>query len=454
MPYKIEVDGKLIVAGIPWRVAGMTDAGMKKKGRRAIVEADPVKLERAIAKERKAVLVAGAPTWAVKGFLTADDKKEIGKTGFKKLYALAEILANVPSLPTSGCVIFVAPLPADRSRYVMCVVANGEPMPDPKYDTVIGEDEVSDTLYTWSLDLSNDQNQAVTTIGDWASAETQMTLEEAINQSVGYGPLRTVASDGKSLRLLIMAVIIGGAGFYGYGQYKHYMAKKAAAEAAKKANPVVVYRNALTAAWSQQVWSSRERALALVKQIGDYEPVAAGFRMKPDSTIDCDVANGACKFTFARDGGTFAGFADEAAKSKRFTSISYGLNGETIEVTTQISGLPESKAPAIESLPAEDEIPVLFWTEIQLMPRDLVKGALGSGFKLYPAGVAVNEAALPLRVRTVDIKLDGPLWDADGLAPNTDLFTTGVNYKAVHVRLKAKGVSLLIEGELYVRKKS
>jgi hypothetical protein len=481
-------EGTLLVAGVEWvRTDLNAEESVKKAGTSLFGlniggNSGGGDVEKTLAKQYKAAMIAGG--LPVLGFITDEDKKDLGKLPFMaKTYALAEVFANMQELP--DCAIFVSPLPEDPNYFVLVVAVNGMPSPQGhEHDRVVPADEVGEMVESWKYNLSNDLGKDAVVFGTHPNARS-LTISEMLARAPGITPMRRVANDSKTLQVLIVAAVVVGGSYYGYQRYHAYQQKKAAEEQAKRLDPIKQYHDALAAQYPAIPWGSRTRTMALIKAALDQPLELGGFVF--DKQLICQVPTGTCVGTYKRvNGGTFTAFATEAQTYKHFTSILYSKDGKTVDVTLQFDNLPAmGPPPDMALLPKEPPTfgpdstttgPMFdFWNAIQSLPtREKLEAKLEPVGVVWPPIPGLNETAVPKLIKIKTFSLTGALWKYSEMpvyndpsrspevsARYRDLFNTPVNYKKVTFswpstdsQASQGSAMITLEGDLYVRKEN
>ena len=402
-------------------------------------------LEESLVKANKAAMAAGS-TLNVWGYLTAFDKRSLGKvSSFAKVYSLAEMFSGIPDMPT--CAILIAKIPGDDDQYAMCAAINGHPAPG-EFETVVPGDKVASTLEDWDEQLRYVTKSPVL-YGTWARCTHNMTIERIAASAIACRPMRTVGTDTMQFVRVLVILGLAGAAYYSYDEYKKAEAKKRAAAMAIQMAPENVYRKALGEQWPTQQWADLTRVRALQRRVGQLPQDVGGFRMSTD--VECDVIQGICTFSYRKmdQRATFTTFRD--AVKGRFAAKTYGQDGMTVQAELTVPDLPVSKVPDQASLAEESTMPFLFWPTVQEQLPTLVHGAMAGDYKTFPASLGINEAAVPVIIRSVGVTITYPLWAEDEMPPAAGVFKSAINWKKMTVTTKSE---VTLTGEMYASKKN
>jgi hypothetical protein len=445
----INVNGKLLVAGMHWldpdSVKPNTKTGptflskfIEPKAGAAAVS------ERTLVAVKKATFAAGT-TRNAWGFLTASEKGAMRKVPrLGKVYSLAEMFSAVPELAV--CSILIAQIPG-REEFVMCTSINGHPAPG-NFDVVVPAEQVEKMLLSWDSQLRAVTTSAPALYGTWAGVAHNMTLEKLTATAAAVRPVRSVGTDMRQVTAL--AAVAGGtvAAYMAWEDHQRAEAIKLAQARAQQQVPAVVYQKALDAQWPSQPWSSLTRVRALQQHVRSVREYVGGFKIS--TPVACEVLTGVCKFSYKKDGESPATFLDFRADIRgQFVPTSFGQDGATVEVSMTIEGLPAATAPALDGLANEAESPLLFWPLIQkLVPTQKVSGTLTGDYKAFPQGLGINEAAVPVLVRSVGVTVTYPLWDLVQIPSASGVYANAINWKT----LTAGAGAVTLAGEMYAKK--
>lgn len=453
MALLIKVGGKNLVAGLNWLHPEVKQAPTTKKSLfskfakpEAVQRKNSASVEKTLIKQSRAVMAAGS-IMSVWGFLTASDKRGMGKlSGFAKAYSLAEMFSSLPELPV--CAIFIAKVPNAEDLYVMCTAINGHPAPGA-FDIVVTPDKIERTLQDWEEQLRSVSGRSPVLYGTWSKVANQLTVERVAQLAVACRPIRTVGADTRQFVAIFAVLGLGLSGYWFYEDYQKEQARKRAIAMQQQRLPAAVYAQALGEQWPTHPWGSLARVRSMLDKIGAVPQKVGGFKISTD--VQCDVLASTCKFAYRKEGdATFLSFKE--AIGGRFVPTSFGQDGMTVEVLMTMTGLPESKPPNHIDLGFEETMPLHFWPVIQKLPATLVQGAMMGDYKLFPAGLAISEAAVPDVVRTVGVVVTFPLWARAEMPPSAGVFQNAINWKALTVG--SANASVKLTGELYARKKN
>lgn len=445
----INVGGKLLVAGMHWLDPESVKSPAKvgpaflskflkpKAGTTSITEGTLVA-------SKKATFAAGT-TRNAWGYLTAADKGAMRKVPrFGKVYALAEMFSAMPDLAV--CSILIAEVPGEQA-FVMCTSINGHPAPGD-FDVVVSASEVEQTLLKWDKELRAVTTSAPSLYGTWSGVAHALSLDKLTLTAAAIRPVRAVGTDMRQAAAL--AAVAGGSvvAYMAYEDYQRAEAAKHAQVIAQQQAPAVVYQKALDAQWPTQPWGSLTRVRALQQHVRQVREYVGGFKIS--TPVTCEVLTGVCKFSYKKDGDSPATFLDFRADIRgQFVPTSFGQDGATVEVSMTVEGLPAGTAPALDGLANETESPLLFWPLIQkLVPTQKVSGTLTGDYKAFPQGLSINEAAVPVLVRSVGVSVTYPLWDLVQIPSATGVFANAINWKT----LTAGAGAVTLAGEMYAKK--
>lgn len=444
----LKIDGKYLVSGLEWRPLEASssvadDEAAEKKSFR--LYKDPAS-EEAFVKRNRAVMLACGQSTHLRGFLTKEGLKDVGKTPmFAKLYSVAEVFSGVPSLPK--CAVLVAPLLDNPDYFVLSVAIGGEPAPDPRFDTVVRREEVAATLESWKFELTDSLSLMPVLYGVWSEAR-ELTLSEMLETSVHNRPMRRIGADLRVVAPVMIAVIALGGAFYANKVYQQQKAAKIARANALKNDPVRKYTAALVTEWPTIVWNSTPRVRELVQKAAALPLSVGGFSL--DGDVACDIVAASCKLKYKRNSGTFLTFESAAGSAIKVTE--YGQDGKTITASIDLAISAPTGAPTSDwsALPLEPRIPLEFWPPIHVLPQKLVAGTLSTDYKLFPAVPEATGIALPHSVRSVSVTFDYPVWAASTMPIDTDAYRKMVNWKTATINVATAHVTL--KGEMYAQK--
>ncbi|MBY0239121.1 MAG: hypothetical protein K2X55_07390 [Burkholderiaceae bacterium] len=446
----INVGGKNLLAGMHWldpesvksniqQVPAFLSKFVKPKNSAA----GPI-TERALVAAKKASFAAGA-TRNAWGYLTAFENRAMRKVSrFDKVYSLAEMFSAVPDLAV--CSILIAQIPGEE-EYAMCTSINGHPAPGD-FDVVVPKSEVEKTLLSWDSQL-----RAVTTsdpalYGTWTGVTHSLTLEKLTLTAAAVRPVRSVATDKR--QIAVLGLVVGGT-VVGYLAWQDHKQEQSIIEKQirdRQQDAASVYQRALDAQWPAQPWGSMARVRALQQHVRTVREYVGGFKIS--SSVTCEVLTGACKFSYKKDGdsaATFQDFIDDI--EGQFVPTSFGQDGKTVEVSMTVKGLPASSPPRMDLLVDESQSPLLFWPLIQkLVPTQKVSGGLQTDYKVFPQGLSINEAAVPILIRSVGVTVTYPLWDLVQIPSAKGVFANAISWRTLTV---GNGV-VTLAGDMYAKK--
>ncbi|MFC5511096.1 hypothetical protein ACFPOU_08145 [Massilia jejuensis] len=446
----IKADGVLLLAGMHWLYPESEKQSAKKSKSFLSKFAKPAKgigavSESALISAKKATHAAGS-TRNAWGYLTASEKRALSKAPrFAKVYSLAELFSAQPSLPV--CAILIAQIPGETD-FAMCTSINGHPAPGD-FDVVVPASAVESTLQHWEKQLRLLGTTGEPALyGTWGAVAHSLTLEKLALNAAAVPAVRAVGTD---VRQLATAIVIAGAGFLGYLAWEDYQLAQSAKNAqalAQQQAPSVVYQNALNAQWSTQPWGSLGRARAMQQHIRQVREYVGGFKIS--TPVTCDIISGTCTFSYKKDADSSATFNDFIADVRRqFVVTSFGQDGQTVEVSMTLQNLPAATVPSLDGLANETESPLLFWPRIQkLVLTQKVSGTLTKEYKVFPQNLGINEAAVPMIVRSTGVAVTYPLWDLVEIPTAGGVFTNAINWKT----LTAGSGAVTLAGELYAKK--
>lgn len=449
MAQLINVGGKLLVAGMHWldpeSVKASPKTGQAFLSNFIKPKANPVAItERALVASKKATFAAGS-TRNAWGYLTASEKGAMRKLPrFGKVYSLAEMFSAMPDLAV--CSILIAQIPGEQD-FVMCTSINGHPAPG-HFDIVVPANQVEHTLSKWNAELRAVTTSAPALYGTWAGAGHNLTLDKLTLTAAAIRPVRAVGTDMRQVAALVG--VAGGSvvAYMAWEDHQRAQAIKNAQVIAQQQAPAIVYQKALDAQWPTQPWGSLTRVRALQQHVRQVREYVGGFKVS--TPVICEVLTGVCRFSYKKDGNSPATFLDFQSDIRgQFVPTSFGQDGATVEVSMAVEGLPAATAPALDGLANETESPLLFWPLIQrLVPTQKVSATLTGDYKAFPQGLAINEAAVPVLVRSVGVSVTYPLWDLVQIPSAPGVFANAINWKT----LTAGAGVVTLAGEMYAKK--
>lgn len=446
----IKVDGVLLLAGMHWlypeserQTAKKSTSFMSKFSRPTNGNGAVSESELIAAKKARHAAGSTRNAW---GYLTAMEKRALGKVPrFAKVYSLAELFSAQQNLPV--CAILIAKIPGETA-YAMCTSINGHPAPGD-FDVVVPADAVDSTLKNWENQLRLlGATGAPALYGTWAGVSHNLTLEKL---ALNVAAVPTVRAVGTDVRQLAIVVVVAGASVLGYMAWEDYQLAESAKNAqvlAQQQAPSVVYQKALEAQWSAQPWGSLDRARAVQQRVRQVREYVGGFKIS--TPVTCDIVSGTCTFSYKKSGDSAATFNEFIADVRsQFVVTSFGQDGATVEVSMTLHDLPDATVPRIDGLANETESPLLFWPLIQkLVPTQKVSGTLTKEYKAFPANLGINEAAVPMIVRSTGVTVTYPLWDLVEIPAAGGVFANAINWKTLTVGSGA----VTLAGEMYAKK--
>jgi len=446
----INVGGKNLLAGMHWldpesvklnaqpRPSALSKLfKAKNTGGGAITEG-------ALVAAKKATFAAGT-TRNAWGYLTAFENRAMRQVPrFGKAYSLAETFSAIPGLAV--CAILIAQIPGEDD-FAMCTSINGHPAPGD-FDVVVPLAQVEATLLSWNKQLSAVTTSAPALYGTWTGVKHNLTLDKLIQTAAAVRPVRSVGMDFR--QAFVLAVVGGGSvvAYMGWQDHKREQSIKEAQARAQQQAPAVVYQKALDAQWAAQPWSNLERVRALQLQVRKVRQDVGGFKIA--TAVTCDLPSAVCTFSYKKDGdssATYQDFIDDI--EGQFVPTSFGQDGKTVEVSMTAKNLPTSAPPSMDGLVNEAKSPLLFWPLIQrLLPTQKVSGALQADYKVFPQGLGINEAAVPMLIRSTGVTVTYPLWDLVQIPTAKGVFANAINWKT----LTAGNGAVTLAGEMYAKK--
>lgn len=446
----IKVDGVLLLAGMHW-LYPESERQTAKKGTSFLSKfskpatGNGAVSEAALVAAKKATHAAGS-TRNAWGYLTASKKRALSKVPrFAKVYSLAELFSAQPNLPV--CAILIAQIPGETD-FAMCTSINGHPAPGD-FDVVVPASAVESTLRHWEKQLRLLGTTGEPALyGTWGAVAHSLTLEKLAQNAAAVPAVRAVGTD---VRQLATVVVLAGASFLGYMAYEDYQLAQSAKNAqllAQQQAPSVVYQKALDAQWSTQPWGSLGRARAVQQRVRQVREYVGGFKIS--TPVTCDIVSGTCTFSYKKDGDSSATFNDFIGDVHgQFVVTSFGQDGATVEVSMTLQDLPTAPVPSIDGLADEAQSPLLFWPLIQkLVPTQKVSGTLTKEYNVFPQNLGINEAAVPMIVRSTGVTVTYPLWDLVEIPAAGGVFANAINWKT----LTAGGGAVTLAGEMYAKK--
>lgn len=446
----IKVDGVLLLAGMHWLYPESEKHGAKtntsllsrlvkpNKGKGAVTESTLIA-------SKKATHAAGS-THNAWGYLTASEKRALSKVPrFAKVYSLAELFSAQPNLPV--CAILIAQIPGETD-FAMCTSINGHPAPGD-FDVVVPASAVESTLQHWEKQLRLlGATGEPALYGTWGAVAHKLTLEQLALNAAAVPAVRAVGID---VRQLAIVVVVAGAcvgSYMAWEDYKLAQSVKNAQALAQQQAPSVVYQKALDSQWATQPWGSLSRARAMQHRVRQLREYVGGFRIS--TPVTCDIVSGICTFSYKKENDTSATFNDFIADVRgQFEVTSFGQDGQTVEARMVLQDLPTVAVPGLSGLANEEQSPLLFWPLIQkLVPTQKVSGSLDKSYKVFPQNLGINEAAVPMVVRSVGVTVTYPLWDLVVIPAAGGVFTDAINWKT----LTAAGGAVTLAGEMYAKK--
>jgi len=451
----IKIGGKSIVSGLTWfrpdlEILNFDVALPKDKAG----QVSDQKIEDTLIKKKQAALVAGDPSsHTVRAIISRTDlaelrkKHSIGRT--EKIYSLAELFAE--SIDRDVCGIFIEVIDHPKDYCVVVAVMNGQPLIG-NYDRCVPQSEVSGIISTWTDELKYQTSRTPVLFGGWGNAQ-ELSIEKMIATSSSLRPLRRPQAGKESFGLLLILICIGMVGYFGYGQYSKMNAAKQARIRAAKEDPVRKYTEQLNNEWAQLQWNGFERVHQVEDKLLETKLTLGGFTLV--SEVKCDLQAAVCEYRYERRTGTYESFKEAAGAE--FDTMKFAQDGQAVEVSSSIKGLPVRMAPDRKNLTNEAVLFERFWPEVQNF-GSVISAGITPDFHLFPTPIApVNEAALPDAVRVTPVSIEFPLFDTVAgreMPPRTPFFEQSVNWKQLTFTPKLEGKSSIkIIGEVYVSKK-
>jgi len=446
----IKVDGVLLLAGMHWLYPESEKQSAKKNTSFLSKFTKPAKgngavSESALISAKKATHAAGS-TRNAWGYLTASEKRALSKAPrFAKVYSLAELFSAQPNLPV--CAILIAQIPGE-TEFAMCTAINGHPAPGD-FDVVVPAAAVESTLQHWEKQLRLLGTTGEPALyGTWGAVSHSLTLEKLALNAAAVSAVRAVGTDKR--QLATVGVVVGACvlGYTYWEDYERAQSAKNAQALAQQQAPSVVYQKALDSQWSTQPWGSLGRARAVQQRVRQVREYVGGFKIS--TPVTCDVVAGTCTFSYKKEADSAATFNDFIADvRKQFEVTSFGQDGQTVEVSMTLQELPAVAVPSLDGLADETQSPLLFWPLIQkLVPTQKVSGTLTKEYKVFPQNLGINEAAVPMIVRSVGVTVTYPLWDLVEVPAAGGVFANAINWKT----LTAGSGAVTLAGEMYAKK--
>jgi len=446
----IKVDGVLLLAGMHWLYPESEKQSAKKNTSFLSKFTKPAKgngavSESALISAKKATHAAGS-TRNAWGYLTASEKRALSKAPrFAKVYSLAELFSAQPNLPV--CAILIAQIPGETD-FAMCTSINGHSAPGD-FDVVVPAAAVESTLQHWEKQLRLLGTTGEPALyGTWGAVSHSLTLEKLALNAAAVPAVRAVGTD---VRQLATVGVVAGAcvlGYIAWEDHERAQSAKNAQALAQQQAPSVVYQKALDSQWSTQPWGSLGRARAVQQRVRQVREYVGGFKIS--TPVTCDVVAGICTFSYKKEADSAATFNDFIADvRKQFQITSFGQDGQTVEVSMTLQELPAAAVPSLDGLADETQSPLLFWPLIQkLVPTQKVSGTLTKEYKVFPQNLGINEAAVPMIVRSVGVTVTYPLWDLVEVPAAGGVFANAINWKT----LTAGSGAVTLAGEMYAKK--